>query len=56
MEVGEEQKSEERAKKLAERCQVSEDGLSYLLSFPTWSWEMRRKVKKWLKAIPVLVD
>ena len=46
MEVGDEQKSEEMAKKLSQCYYVSEDGLGYLLSFPTWRWEMSRKVKK----------
>ena len=55
MEVGNEQQSEEMAKKLSQCWYVSEDRLSYSLSFPTWSREISRKVKKWQKAIPVLV-
>ena len=52
VEVGDEKESEKMAKKLSQCWQVSEDGLSCLLSFPTWRWEMRRKVKKGLKSYP----
>ena len=52
MEVGDEQKSEEMAQKLAQCCYVSENGLCYLLSFPTWRWEMSGNVKNYLKSYP----
>ena len=50
MEDGDEQKSEEMAKKLSLCWQGSEDRLLYLLFFPTWRSEMSRKVNKWLKS------
>ena len=52
MEVGDKEKSEEMAKMLSHWWQASEGGLSDVLFFPTWRWEMTRNVKKWLKSYP----
>ena len=52
MEVGDEQKSEEMAKKRSQCWKASEDGPAYLISFPTWRLGISRKVKKWLKSSP----
>ena len=50
MEVGDEEKSDEMAKKQSQSWYVSEDGLSYHLSSHTCRWEMSRKVNKWSKS------
>ena len=52
MEVGDEQKSEDMPKKLSQCWQVGEGQHSNLLCFPTWRWEMSKKVKKWIKSWP----
>ena len=52
MKAADEKKSEEMAKKRSQCWKVSEDGLSYLISFPTWRLGISRKVKKWLKSSP----
>ena len=52
MEVGDEEKSEEMAKKLSQCCRGSENGLLHLLSFPTWMLVVSRNMKKWLKSYP----
>ena len=52
LEVGDDQRSEEMAKKLSQCWQASGDGPYSLVYFRTGRWEMCGTVKNWSKSYP----